>query len=226
MLINPNQVRAARGLLDWTVTDLAKRVGVGASMISALETGRSAGSVELIVHILDAFREAGVEFTDDGGLRPVKQQVVVLKGPEGFKAFMDDVYETCAKQGGEICVHNAKPENWIKWLGQEWNSYHSQRMKKIAHALTYKITCQHGEVNFLGSGHAEYRWVPDHLWDERPFYVYGSKIGFINFQEQSVDVFVLDQKQFADSFRSMFNVIWETVAIVPPLPGHKPQVSS
>lgn len=215
MLIKSNQIRAARGLLDWTVTDLAKRVGVGPTMISALETGRSQGSIELMRNILIAFRDGGVEFTDDGGLRPVKQNVEILNGAEGLKKFMDDVYEVCAQEGGEVCVYNAKPSNWTKWLGEEWFSAHNKRMKAVKDNFDLKITTKSDEADLLASSYAEYRGIPDDLWDERSFYAYGNKIGFINFQDKSVDVFVLSQKEFTDSFRSMFKVIWNTVAIAP-----------
>jgi DNA-binding XRE family transcriptional regulator len=38
------QIRAARGLLDWTVRDLAERSGVHRDMVSKIETGAYAGA--------------------------------------------------------------------------------------------------------------------------------------------------------------------------------------
>ena len=67
MIVNPNQIRAARALLDWTVAQLGEKVGVGATMISAIETGRSSGSKDVLTSIIYAFQAAGVELTEDGG---------------------------------------------------------------------------------------------------------------------------------------------------------------
>ena len=78
MIPTANQIRAARGLCDWTVAELAKRVGVGTTTISAIETGRSAGSLEVMASIVYAFGNAGVELTEDGGVRPRQSKVTVL----------------------------------------------------------------------------------------------------------------------------------------------------
>ncbi|PZQ45112.1 MAG: transcriptional regulator, partial [Micavibrio aeruginosavorus] len=45
MLASPNQIKAGRALISWSADDLAKRVGVQKTMISAIETGRSNGSI-------------------------------------------------------------------------------------------------------------------------------------------------------------------------------------
>ena len=44
MLLTSAQIRAARGLLDWTVRDLAERSGVHRDMVSKIETGAYAGA--------------------------------------------------------------------------------------------------------------------------------------------------------------------------------------
>ena len=62
------QVRAARGLLNWTVRDLAARAGVHRNTITNVETGKYAGDPETLTAIRYVFGKAGVEFTN--GDRP------------------------------------------------------------------------------------------------------------------------------------------------------------
>ena len=62
------QVRAARGLLNWTVRDLAEKAGVHRNTITNIETGRYAGDPETLSAIQRALEKAGVEFTN--GKRP------------------------------------------------------------------------------------------------------------------------------------------------------------
>ena len=57
------QIRAARGLLDWTVRDLAERSGVHRDMVSKIETGAYAGA-PAILEAIRTLEYAGVEFTN------------------------------------------------------------------------------------------------------------------------------------------------------------------
>ena len=65
------QISAARGLLDWTVRDLAERAGVPRNTFSNIETGAYAGAPETLAAIRGVLERAGVEFTngDTPGVR-------------------------------------------------------------------------------------------------------------------------------------------------------------
>ena len=62
------QVRAARGLLNWTVRELADNANVHRNTVTNIETGRYAGDPETLSAIQRALERAGVEFTN--GKRP------------------------------------------------------------------------------------------------------------------------------------------------------------
>ena len=62
------QVRAARGLLNWTVRELADKANVHRNTVTNIETGRCAGDPETLSAIQRALERAGVEFTN--GKRP------------------------------------------------------------------------------------------------------------------------------------------------------------
>ncbi len=217
-----DQIRAARALLNWSQGDLATRAGLSQTGIARIENGINTPNTSTMDKIIGAFDDAGIEFIADRGIERRRTDVHVYKGSEGFREFMDDVYMVAKNQGGEICLYNARPANWIKWLGVDWNRAHSERMAALVNQINFKITCQRGSYDFIGSKHAEYRWVPDELWNERSFYAYGNRIGFLDFQEESVEIYVLKQKQFSDSFRALFNVAWEYATIVPDAGGHGP----
>jgi transcriptional regulator with XRE-family HTH domain len=73
------QVRAARGLINWTVRDLSEKSGVHRNTITNFETGRYAGSAEAIAAIRAALEAGGVEFIAENGGGPG----VRLKHPGG-----------------------------------------------------------------------------------------------------------------------------------------------
>jgi DNA-binding XRE family transcriptional regulator len=64
VLVTSAQIRAARGLLDWTVRDLAERAGVPRNTLSNIETGAYAGAPETLAAIRRVLERAGVEFTN------------------------------------------------------------------------------------------------------------------------------------------------------------------
>jgi transcriptional regulator with XRE-family HTH domain len=64
------QVRAARGLLNWTVRDLAERSSVHRNTITNFETERYAGSAAALHAIRAALEAAGVVFLSENGNGP------------------------------------------------------------------------------------------------------------------------------------------------------------
>ena len=64
-MITSAQIRAARGLLDWSRKDLAERSGVSFASMMRLESfdGVPSSNVKTLDALKKAFEEAGVEFT-------------------------------------------------------------------------------------------------------------------------------------------------------------------
>ena len=74
-MITSAQIRAARGMLDWTRSDLADKSGVGFSSMQRLESaaGVPGAQFKTLEAIKDAFEKAGLEFIgspeDGAGVR-------------------------------------------------------------------------------------------------------------------------------------------------------------
>jgi transcriptional regulator with XRE-family HTH domain len=64
--MNPEQSRAARGLLDWSQAELAARSNLSESTIRDFEKGRRVPSINNLAAIRRALELAGVEFIDGG----------------------------------------------------------------------------------------------------------------------------------------------------------------
>ncbi len=65
-MITPNQIRAARALLGWKQTDLARESGIAEISIKNIERGATDPRASTLVKIESAFTEAGVIFLDPG----------------------------------------------------------------------------------------------------------------------------------------------------------------
>jgi transcriptional regulator with XRE-family HTH domain len=67
-LITIEQLRAARGLLGWSQTDLAARAGLSLPTVKRLEAGFGPHvSDEARAKLQKALEAAGIEFIDDNG---------------------------------------------------------------------------------------------------------------------------------------------------------------
>lgn len=69
-VVTPAQIRAARALLGWTQTDLARASKVSAIAIKNIERGQSDPRTSTMNAIERALDGAGVIFVDDGDTRP------------------------------------------------------------------------------------------------------------------------------------------------------------
>jgi transcriptional regulator with XRE-family HTH domain len=58
------QIKAARGLLNWTVRELGKKAGVHWNTVSAIELGKSGGRPQTLAAIKKALEKGGVGFTN------------------------------------------------------------------------------------------------------------------------------------------------------------------
>lgn len=61
--IEPAQIRAARGLVGWTRSELAKETGLSAETIKNTEQGTYHPKKETVKAITDAFKQCGIRFT-------------------------------------------------------------------------------------------------------------------------------------------------------------------
>jgi len=210
------QIRAARALLDWSQSDLADHAGMSQTGVARIENGTNKPNSSTLDKIRIAFDRGDIEFIGETGVKKRTGEIKTYKGQEGFRAFMDDVYETAAKYGGEICIYNVNARNWLKWLGEDKWKEHNQRMQSIKQNITDKIIIKENDWFFLANDFAEYRWLPEDLFNERCFYTYGKKLAFVNFEDDDVTVLVLENEEFSNGFRVLFNVAWDNITIIPP----------
>lgn len=213
-MLTIEQIRAGRALLDWSQSDLADQAGLSQTGIARIENGTNQPNSKTLEKIMNAFDSADIEFIDDTGVKKRKSEVKSLKGSHGFKEFMDDVHNTL-KNGGEMCVSNVDEKNWIRWMGQDAYDEHSKLMHSIGNKINSRILVKEGDTFFIASDFAEYRWFPEKLFNHQSFYAYGEKLALISFEDENVEIMILNQKEFSQSYKVLFDIAWDTVAKEP-----------
>lgn len=211
-MITIAQIRAARALLGWSQSDLADYAGLSQTGIARIENGTNKPNSRTLDKITTAFDRADIEFIGETGVRKRMGEIQTLHGTEGLKSFLDDLYIYAQKNGGEFCLHNADPDNWYKWLGQEWFDMHSKRMAELGGTIAFKITCAEGMENLISSKFAEYRWFPEDKFSDQSIYAYGNTLAFVHFKEETLQIDILRNKEFTDAFQVLFDIAWDTAA--------------
>ncbi len=64
-LVNARQIRAARGLLLWSQTKLAKNAGLSMNSVAKFERGEVNTTMGTLVSLIDTLEAAGIEFWNE-----------------------------------------------------------------------------------------------------------------------------------------------------------------
>jgi transcriptional regulator with XRE-family HTH domain len=208
MNIHVNQIRAARGLLGWSQKELAKRSGVSDVSIINYEKGKRTPHQNTLNRIIQAFELGGVDFTDDGGVRPRQSRIVTYEGREGFIRFFDDIHEVAKSyENPDICVTNVREFLYDRWLG-DFEPIHNKRMTSIMDGSKIRALLKEGDKHLTSQDYSEYRWLKAEHFADTSLYLYGEKSAFIDFQDENVKVTVVEDKSVTDSLRKMFDIVW------------------
>lgn len=222
MSISPKQLAMARILLDLSQKELAVKLDIARKTIMRIENGQSPGSTKTLQTIRTFFENNGLEFFPGDGVKRQTGEIQTLKDADGLKAFMQMVYDHAKNTNGNIYLHNAKPNEWYKWLGKEWyERVHVTRMQALNKRHLFKITCEEGTTLFISDTFAEYRWFPREFFSDQPIYAFGDLLAFVSFEEDNLSIRILKNAEFSKAFQGLFNIAWNRVAIKPPKQGEK-----
>ncbi len=212
MAITHKQAAAARVLLGLSPKDVMELADIGHTPYYTFEKNGTKVSKDKIENLERIFINRGIEFIDDRGVSLRTDGDRIYLGQDGFTTFMDDVYETIKREGGEICVSNVDERNWIKWMTQEGYDAHAARMKELGN-YSFKIMVKEGDDFFIASEIGEYRHVPADKFNNQSCYAYGGKLANILFEENDVTVKVLSAPGSTDGFRFLFDLTWDTLKV-------------
>jgi len=209
-MITIKQIRAARGLLNWTQKDLGNKAGVSREAIKNIENEISRPRKDTIREIQNAFEVHGVEFLSGDGVRISDATVHILHDENGIKGLWDDIYETLVNHNNKevLIANNTEPMH----LGEEITEYLDKHLKRLKAAkITEKIMCCEGDTNFLGPITA-YRWIPKDNFCDSPTFIYGDKVAMLIWGPPA-KVTIINDPQYAESIRNLFKFSWDRARI-------------
>jgi len=213
-------MRGARGLLNWSQSELSKRTGISTTSIGNIEAGNTQARESTLRVIRQAFENAGIEFIGYEGMRKRADYITKLSGSDGFSDFLDDVYYTSKANGTKenptkVFLSNVVHSNWEKWMGPEKWKNHTERMTKDKDVMDVRIITKEGDNHFPASEYSQYRWFAEDVFNEQSFYSYHDRLAFLNFSNDTVEILIIKQMDFAEGYRTLFEAAWKHGTIVP-----------
>lgn len=209
----------ARALLQWSQPDLAGRCGLATMTISKFEKDEGGRpEARTISKIAAVFEMAGVEFSNDGGVKPVQKLMMILEGDDANSRVLEDIFLRMKDAGGEVLIAGLRefdPEENPE--GHEFVKAHLKRLTE--HNITERILLEEGDTNLLAPPEW-YRYLPKDKFSDTPFQLYGDRIAMIDFGPPQ-KIVVVEHPRFANTFRNLFDMVWETAQPVKTSGGNR-----
>jgi len=207
-MITGRQIRAARGLLEWSAADLARKTGLTALTISKVETDLVQPQEKTLNAVMTVFDKNGVQFLDNEGVCIRKQEIRVFSGKVGYRQLLDHIYET-VKDGGRIRQFNFSDGKYLSYA-DNFVETHLARMGEIE-GLDAKVLTVEGEAN-LHVSYCDYRWLDKKFKTMTPYYIYNDNVVMaLNEMGYKREFLSVNCKFLAERHVEQFDTFWNMV---------------
>jgi DNA-binding XRE family transcriptional regulator len=209
-VITSRQIRAARGLLDWSQTDLAVAAGLSRSTIAAIEKEASNPTQDLVSRIRAVLESNRVEFLPQEGVRIRHPAITEDDAPDANRRLLDDIYFVASQyklQRGtnEILIFGLRAEEDAQNSVGDYLTAHLERLKEAG--LREKILCGPDARTFVAP-RASYRRLPELDPSQNPVHIYGDRVAIVHWRPKEF-VITIESEPIASALRSMFHLLWE-----------------
>lgn len=205
MIVSGRQIRGARGLLGWSMEELAEKTGVTRITIRQIEAETTQPQERTLSSILTAFDKEGIEFQDNEGVCIRKHQMRTYSGKAGYRQLLDHIYETI-KNGGRIRQFNFGDARYVS-IADDYAATHIQRMEDIE-GLDARVLVQEGEIGDPVS-YCSYRILDASFADMAPWYLYGDTLVLpLTDGGNKRECVTIQSKQVAERYVREFELFW------------------
>lgn len=208
MTITTAQMRGARGLLNWSQSELSKRTGISTTSIGNIEAGNTQARENTLKVIRQAFENSGIEFIGTEGMRLKNENIYSIEGTDALDRLLDDIYGSLAKTGGEVLGFGVEEKTDISPDVHKKITAYLDKLK--AANISERLIIREGDTNLLAPEEF-YKRIPQEYFSPHPFYIYADKIALINWATPT-KIFIINSPLFSDTFTRAFNFIWDNAA--------------
>ncbi len=210
-MISIEQIKAARGLLDWTQDELSNASGVSKPSINTLERRIANPKEATLLAIQRAFENSGVEFLPDCGvkLRASSLKTLIFEGEDALIRLCQDIFSTLINTNNELMILGVQEKSYLDLGGKRVLEEIERRLK---HNIRTKLLSCENDKNFIEPVE-HYKWLPSEFFPSTPTYIYDNKYAIFLWGPPK-KVVIIESQEIADSFRKQFLAYWKE-AIAP-----------
>jgi DNA-binding XRE family transcriptional regulator len=212
-MLTAAQLRAARGLLDWTRSDLAKAANISPETIKNIEHGTFRPQENTADAILKAFAAHDVQFLENEGVKKAPTLLTSYEGQADFRRYIDDFYAKISalctsNEPVTVCAAGVDDRLFMNALG-DYSKQHAERMAKFKN-LKFRSLVSEKEAA-LFPGYIDYRLVTDMPMTVL-FGIYGQYFDLtIHGTGPALPkVVVIKSDIVVNAYKSQFEAMWNT----------------
>ena len=179
MILECSQIRAARALLNWSQSDLARAAQMANSSIKNVENENTSARRDTILQIKDALEANGVEFSraPASSSRPMSSPPLMAAPPRPRFMKVSTRLPTPVPIASPLVLGLDEPFA-VQYDGLDRVRDHNARLKNAG--ITQKILASEGTTEFLGDASC-YRLLPRERFGKTvPVYIYGNKVASLH----------------------------------------------
>ncbi|QQR68642.1 MAG: helix-turn-helix domain-containing protein [Alphaproteobacteria bacterium] len=198
-MLEPEQLRAARALLDYSREQMAQAAGLSPETIKSLEGGNKRPLSSTVEAIYKALEDRNIELLSDCGVRFRNDTVRLIEGSHIFVRVLDDVYLTLKDTQGEVLfscvVDKISPPEVV------------ENYRRIRRANIKMRSLIDEKDTYLMGNLDEYRCIPSAFFHNNPQVIYGDKVATM-ILGNTESAIIIRNRSIAEAHRNLFNLIW------------------
>jgi DNA-binding XRE family transcriptional regulator len=205
-MISMSQIKAARGLLDWSQSVLAQKANLTQRTLTNIETGRTRPNTDTLIIIKKTLEEHGVDFIEDG-VRHKKRHMDIIKGNNFQTEFLDFIYDVLCSTGTKEVLLNGINQDLLTGLARAHVVDYTQKIKSLNVKERF-IVPENMDRTFMTVDLEHYRGLPpEYFSDSTPIVIFDSYYAMMLFDIQ--EIWVIKNKGLAEFQRKQFAFLWD-----------------
>lgn len=207
-MLSPEQIRAARALLDWSTSTLADLAGMTINGINKIERGHVQAQRETIETIQRIFEAHGLEFLPGSGVRRKNDVVTVLEGQD-FRKRSVSFWREGLKNGGCISIAHENEQEALEDAGEDF--LHEELRKRAAAGITHKVLVREADKSLIPP-YSTYHIIPDQYFSPYPLEIGGEFVLFSS-RKYAPRAIILHDSRIANSLQKIFDFVYDHTEI-------------
>lgn len=210
-MITPEQIRAARALLNWKQSDLAEKSGISLPSINNIERNIGSPRLSTLEALRGALQSAGIDFIGNNGVQKHSEifEMKEFQGDEFIEKLNDDLFQCMRGSDDVVMMYGIDDRMYPKHAPQQTIRYYEHQKKT---GFVEKVLSRQEDTFFLSPVHC-YRWTLPETVGLVPYYVYKDRIALIMWEKKRV--ILIRSQDIADTFQKQFEFLWDQAKPVP-----------